>query len=206
MTMATPSSHNVIFVDTNLDTHFALTISDHDSVSDLKKRIESEHPSCFPKIGRIQIHGIKVKRNGHFYHLSDSMIVRSAFIGFNETWFLSVDVSALEDCRQNENPFSRVSLHQMDSIGIANNALLDFGDNDNNAIILPCNNQLQLLENKKDDREGVSVVRPCVSEHTAKEAEGGVKSSGNNDITTPLPGSIPKTDDRSHLNNEVQSL
>ncbi|XP_045812094.1 uncharacterized protein LOC123906270 isoform X1 [Trifolium pratense] len=198
MTMATPNSHNpnVIFIDTNLDTHFALTVSDHDSVFDLKKIIESEHPSCFPKIGPIQIHGIKVKRNGYFYHLSDSMIVKSAFSSFNKTWYLSVDVSALEDCRQNEKLLSHVSLHQMDSIGFANNGLVDSGDNNNNAIILPCSNQLQLLENKKDEREGVSV----------KEAQAGVKSSGNNEVTTPLPGSIPKTDDRSHLNNEVQSL
>ncbi|KAK2443526.1 COP1-interacting protein [Trifolium repens] len=195
--METPNSHNanVIFIDTNLDTHFALTVFDHDSVSDLKNRIELEHLSCFPKIGQIQIHGIKVKRNGYFYHLSDSMIVRSAFSGFNKSWFLSVDVSALEDCRQNEKLFS---LHQMETIGITNNPLIGSGDNNNNnnAIILPCNYQLQLLENKKDEREGVSV----------KEAEADVKSSGNNDVTIPLPDSIPKTDDRSHLNNEVQSL
>ncbi|XP_058753965.1 leashin-like [Vicia villosa] len=195
--MAAMSSDNrsVVFIDTNLDTHLALTISDHDTVSDFKKRIVLEHPLCFPKIGQIQINGIKVKRNGHFYHLSDSMIVKSAFSGYNKSWFLSVDVSALEDCRQNEQLFSHASLHRVD---------------DNNAIVLPCNYKLQMLENKQNEREGVAVVSPCVSKHSASKADtnlkAGVNLFGNNDGEVPLAGSIPKTDDRSRLNNEVPSL
>ncbi|RHN69307.1 hypothetical protein MtrunA17_Chr3g0123261 [Medicago truncatula] len=209
--MATPISDSgtVVFIDTNLDTHLALTVSDHDTVSDLKKLIVSEHASCFPKIGQIQIHGIKVKRNGHFYHLSDSMVVRSAFIGVNKSWFLSVDVSALEDSRPNEKLLPHGSLRQVESIGIVNNALVGSGG-DNNGIILPCNSQFQLLENKKDKREGVRVVSPCVSEHTAKDGvanlENGVKLLGDDDTAIPLLGSNSKTDDRRHLNNEVPSL
>ncbi|CAK8567232.1 unnamed protein product [Lathyrus sativus] len=208
--MAAPSSDNgsVVFIDTNLDTHLALTVSDQDTVSDFKKRIVLEHPLCFPKIGQIQINGIKVKRNGHFYHLSDSMIVKSAFSGFKKNWFLSVDVSALEDCRQNEQLFSHAFLHRVDSIGVANNALVRTSND--NAVILPCNYQLQTLENKRNESEGVPVVSPCVSEHSAKKGDTNLKadanSSGHNDMEVPLPSSILKTDDCSPLNKEVQSL
>jgi len=134
------------------------------------------------------------------------MVVRSAFIGVNKSWFLSVDVSALKDSRPNEKLLPHGSLHQVESIGIVNNALVGSGG-DNNGIILPCNSQLQLLENKKNEREGVHVVSPCVSEHTAKEAvadmENGVKLLGDDDTAIPLLGSNTKTD--RHLNNEVPS-
>jgi len=137
------------------------------------------------------------------------MVVRSAFIGVNKSWFLSVDVSALKDSRPNEKLLPHGSLRQVESIGIVNNALVGSGG-DNNGIILPCNSQLQLLENKKNEREGVHVVSPCVSEHTAKEAvanlENGVKILGDNKTAIPLLGSNSKTDDRRHLNNEVPSL
>lgn len=52
-----------------------------------------EHPLCFPQIGGINIHALKVKRRGFFYHLSDSMFVRSAFHGVSKSWFLSVEAS-----------------------------------------------------------------------------------------------------------------
>ncbi|CAI8598135.1 unnamed protein product [Vicia faba] len=207
--MAALSSDNgtVVFIDTNLDTHLALTVSDHDTVSDFKKRVVLEHPLCFPKIGQIQINGIKVKRNGHFYHLSDSMIVKSAFSGYNKSWFLSVDVSALEDCRQNEQLFSHASLCPVDSIGVVNNALVR--PSDDNAVILPCNYQLQMLEDKRNEKEGVP-VSPCVSEHSASKVvtnlKAGVNSSDHHDIEIPSPGSIPKIDDSGRLNNEVPGL
>jgi len=58
--MSTPISEygTAVFIDTNLDTHLARNIFDHDTVSDLKNLIVSKHLSCFPQIGQIQIHGI----------------------------------------------------------------------------------------------------------------------------------------------------
>ncbi|XLR32227.1 hypothetical protein S83_060127, partial [Arachis hypogaea] len=50
---------DVVFIDTNLDTHLAVLVSDHDTVSDLKERISSGHQSCFPKLGQIHIHAMK---------------------------------------------------------------------------------------------------------------------------------------------------
>ncbi|PWA39258.1 hypothetical protein CTI12_AA573520 [Artemisia annua] len=54
-----------------------------------------EHHQCFPAIGDIKIDSLKVKRRGRFYHLSDSMLVKSAFATVKDNWFLSLDASRL---------------------------------------------------------------------------------------------------------------
>ncbi|KAK7306201.1 hypothetical protein VNO77_44127 [Canavalia gladiata] len=207
--MASPNT-NVVFIDSNLDTHLALVVSDLDTVSDLKKRILSEHPLCFPKIGQIQIHGIKVKRKGYYYHLSDSMFVRSAFSGFNKSWFLSIDASALGVCGQNEQLFSHGSPNQLACLGIENNAVIGPGDN---AISDPSkrvssvdNFQLVQLVNKQDDNKEIPVTSPCVSEHTGKNLDTGVKSSGDNGARIPLPGSIPETEDGGFVDWKLPSV
>ncbi|XWS34670.1 hypothetical protein CRYUN_Cryun21dG0057400 [Craigia yunnanensis] len=94
---------NTVFIDTSLDTHLAMIVSDSDTVSDLKKKILYEHPLCFPNIGEIKINALKVKRKGYLYHLSDSMFVKSAFDGMSKSWFLSVDASSAEEHRENHN-------------------------------------------------------------------------------------------------------
>ncbi|KAJ1392867.1 hypothetical protein SESBI_35452 [Sesbania bispinosa] len=194
---------NVVFIDTSLDTHLALIVSDHDTVSDLKKKILSEHPLCFPKIGQIQIHGIKVMRRGYFYHLSDSMFVRSAFNGLDKSWFLSVDASPLGECGQNEQLFSHGSPNQVASLGLANNA----NSFPSKRLSSLDNLRLLQLENKLDVDEEIPVISPCVSEHNGKEAVKNletVKSSGNDDTGIPLPGSIPEKDDRCYVDHEVR--
>ncbi|XP_050938421.1 uncharacterized protein LOC103487735 isoform X3 [Cucumis melo] len=60
-------------------------------------KIEKEHPLCFPHLGTIKIHAIKVSRRGYFYHLSDSMYLKSAFVGYDDSWFLSIDASIVDD-------------------------------------------------------------------------------------------------------------
>ncbi|XP_026662213.2 dentin sialophosphoprotein-like [Phoenix dactylifera] len=82
-----------VFVDSNLDTHLAMVVSPDDTVADLKRKIRIEHALCFPNAGEITIQAIKVKRRSSFYHLSDSMLVRSAFDGIQGTWFLHIDAS-----------------------------------------------------------------------------------------------------------------
>ncbi|XP_023734405.1 uncharacterized protein LOC111882284 isoform X2 [Lactuca sativa] len=91
-------NRKTVFVDTSLDTHLATIVSDSDTVSDLKGKIMLEHRECFPAIGDIKIHCLKVKRRGNYYHLSDSMLVKSAFGNSQKNWFLSVDASHLEQC------------------------------------------------------------------------------------------------------------
>ncbi|CAJ1853479.1 unnamed protein product [Sphenostylis stenocarpa] len=182
--MATHNT-NVVYIDTNLDTRFALLVSDLDTVSDLKKSILLEHPLCFPQIGQIQIHGIKVEREGHFYHLVDSMPLRSAFTGSNKSWLVSVDATVLRECSQNNH---------VATVGIANNVLISGGDN---AIGSPSkrvstfgNFKLLQLENKLAENEEDLVPSPCVSQHTGKGAveklNTGVKSPIKNN---ELPGS-----------------
>ncbi|KAL2332709.1 hypothetical protein Fmac_013922 [Flemingia macrophylla] len=217
--MATQNA-NVVFVDTNLDTHFALVVSDFDTVSDLKKSIVSEHPLCFPKIGQIRIHGIKVKRRGHFYHLSDSMPVRSAFTGgSNKSWFLSVDASALGECVQNEHLVSNGSPH-----GIANNVLIASGDDvcgfpSNNVLIASGDDACGFpskrvsvsdnsrLESKHIDNGEVHVASPCVSEHTGRVASGnldmGVKLSSDIGAAITFPRPVFETAEHCVLNDLV---
>ncbi|XP_047321030.1 COP1-interactive protein 1-like [Impatiens glandulifera] len=84
-----------VYFDTSLDTHILLTVSDSDTVSDIRKKIVHEHLRCFPIFGPIEVHALKVKRKGNFYHLSESMLVRCAFEGVTKSWFLSVDASSL---------------------------------------------------------------------------------------------------------------
>ncbi|KAL8218878.1 hypothetical protein R6Q57_022251 [Mikania cordata] len=87
---------NTVFLTTSLDTRLATTVSVSDTVSHFKERIILEHRQCFPAMGNIKIHSLKVKRGGVFYHLSDSMPVKSAFGTTKRNWFVSVDASSLE--------------------------------------------------------------------------------------------------------------
>ncbi|KAJ0624098.1 hypothetical protein HanIR_Chr01g0039511 [Helianthus annuus] len=101
--MATAGEHDdgaanrkVVYLDTTLDTHLAMIVSDSDTVSDFKRKIMLEHHQLFPAIGDVKVECVKVKRKGSFYHLSDSMLVKSAFGATKRNWFASVDASRLE--------------------------------------------------------------------------------------------------------------
>ncbi|KAI3826729.1 hypothetical protein L1987_00782 [Smallanthus sonchifolius] len=90
------ANHNVVFVDTSLDTHLAMIVSESDTVSDFKRKITLEHRQLFPALGDIKVECLKIKRRGSFYHLSDSMLVKTAFGAAKRNWFVSVDASRLE--------------------------------------------------------------------------------------------------------------
>ncbi|KAF7813655.1 ankyrin repeat domain-containing protein 11-like [Senna tora] len=194
---AEPPSRTV-FIDTNLDTHLALIVSPADTVSDLKKKILLEHPLCFPKTGQIRIHAIKVKRRGYFYHLSDSMLVRSAFNGFNKSWFLSVDASESMEHEKNQISNSPGTSNQVVCRGIANNGLVRAIDIPINfpskrASDFNCSGLLQ-VEDRQDEMEYVPSVSPCVSEHigkgVVKNLETVVKPSGNDDCNVCEEGTL----------------
>ncbi|CAL0333118.1 unnamed protein product [Lupinus luteus] len=213
--MAESDNTNIIFIDTSLHTHLALFLSHKDTIFDLKKRIVVEHQLCFPKIGQIEIHAVKVKRKECFYHLSDSMFVRSAFNGVRKNWFLSVDASALvENGQHRQLLLSSGSPNKVACLAVTDNVLLAPVDNamdispkrvsDLNYSLLP------QLENKQDENEVVPLVSLGVSEHSGKEVITNlgtdVKSSGNNDTGNPLPRSVPETEDHRYVNNEHPSL
>ncbi|MCL7048038.1 hypothetical protein MKW94_017907 [Papaver nudicaule] len=80
-----------VFIDTNLQTHLVLTISNDDTVLELKIKVMSEHLNCFPGFGKIDVEAIKVERRECYYYLTDSLFAKSAFDGLNGTWHLHVD-------------------------------------------------------------------------------------------------------------------
>ncbi|XP_031480004.1 uncharacterized protein LOC116250498 isoform X2 [Nymphaea colorata] len=103
-----------VFVDSSLYTHMAVSVSPRDTVADLKSKIRTEHQSCFPALGDIVIHAIKVKRRRLLYHLSDSMLVKSAFNRQMRTWFLHMDVSTLCTFKHQEEPRQGLSTPEID--------------------------------------------------------------------------------------------
>lgn len=134
-----------VFINTSLDTHLAIIVSDVDTVSELKKKIMYEHPSCFPDFGRIQIHSVKVKRKRNFYHLSDSMLVKSAFGGVKKSWFLYLDASSPMKHSENWN-----------SCNPNSSKLLCITNTPNNGIILPFapSKRFSILDNSSSQQVG----------------------------------------------------
>ncbi|KAI3939208.1 hypothetical protein MKX01_002076, partial [Papaver californicum] len=53
------STNHTLFIDTALDTHLAINITNNDTVLHLKKKIMSEHFQCFPMLGKIDVYAIK---------------------------------------------------------------------------------------------------------------------------------------------------
>ncbi|KAI3930039.1 hypothetical protein MKW92_014899 [Papaver armeniacum] len=90
---AIESKDQTVFVETNLNTRFAVAFTDNDSVGHLKEKISSVHLNCFPVLGKINVRAIKVKRKKHFYHLSDSILVKIVFERVKGTRFLYVDAA-----------------------------------------------------------------------------------------------------------------
>ncbi|XP_068656768.1 uncharacterized protein [Aristolochia californica] len=88
------SELRTIFINSSMKTHMVMSVSDVDTVGDFKRKVAIEHSRCFPDKGDIEIHAMKVKRKSMFYHLANSMLVRSAFSGFNGTWFLYMDATS----------------------------------------------------------------------------------------------------------------
>ncbi|KAL9151641.1 hypothetical protein ABFS82_11G064800 [Erythranthe guttata] len=132
------ADNRTVFVDTSLDTHLAVTVSNSDTVSDFKRKTALEHMRCFPEIGEIHIHSLKVKRRAVFYHLPETMLVRSALQAGNSSWFLSADASATPARQLNQN-----SLQLDPSYGVKMDAK-NIDDN-NCRDLLPVVNVLQAL-------------------------------------------------------------
>ncbi|CAN1331479.1 hypothetical protein LINPERPRIM_LOCUS35337, partial [Linum perenne] len=117
------ASFNIVFIDTTLDTHLAMNVSYSDTVADLKKRIVEEHLLCFPKCGEIRIGGLKVKRRGSYYCLAESMLVKSAFDGVNNSWFISVEASSVSKGKEIEGFLSYEEEAGLALVSVENNGL-----------------------------------------------------------------------------------
>ncbi|CAI0426746.1 unnamed protein product, partial [Linum tenue] len=110
-----PASFKTVFIDTNLDTRLAVTISSSVTVADLKKKIMDEHPLCFPKLGEIKVDGLKVERRGFYYHLAESMLVTNAFDGLKEDWFVSIEASTVSMDKEVEPEIANLALMRMNN-------------------------------------------------------------------------------------------
>ncbi|KAK8605490.1 hypothetical protein V6N13_102268 [Hibiscus sabdariffa] len=175
--------YNTVFIDTSLDTHLAMIVSNSDTVSDLKKKIMYEHPLCFPNIGEIKINALKVDCKGILYHLSDSMFVKSAFGGMSENWFLSVDVSSVEEHRENHDSIKHDTGNVVACFGTGiNNSLADVVDllpgdmakrlsNNNDASLPQDRNDYRAKQNSASQQFGSSNSTKEHSEDLHKEAE-----------------------------------
>ncbi|KAK8913833.1 hypothetical protein KSP39_PZI023945 [Platanthera zijinensis] len=100
-----------LFLDTNLGTHFALSVPHDITAGDLKGKLGVEHFSCFPNLGKIKVHGLMVKKNSLFYHLSDSMAIKHVFEGAPETWFLHLMLHVKLIPSDSISPLSNSSPH-----------------------------------------------------------------------------------------------
>ncbi|KAI0488779.1 hypothetical protein KFK09_028618 [Dendrobium nobile] len=101
-----------LFVDTNLGTHFALSVSQDITAGDLKGKLIMEHFSCFPNLGKIKVHGLMVKKKSFFYHLSDSMAIKHVFEELSGTWLLHLNASSMQNALEDRSlSFSNSSPH-----------------------------------------------------------------------------------------------
>ncbi|XP_017620600.1 uncharacterized protein LOC108464837 isoform X1 [Gossypium arboreum] len=196
--------YHSIFIDSNLDTHLAMIVSDSETVSDLKKKILYEHPLCFPNIGEIKINALKVKRKGFLYHLSDSMFVKSAFGGVSRSWFLSVDASSAKEHRENHNSIEPDAGNIVACFGTGiNNYSVDVVDllpvdkakrlsNVNDAPLLQDRDDCHAKQNSASQQFGFSNSTKENSGNLCKEAEHTADS--NNQVSLPATntGSRPK--------------
>ncbi|EEF46071.1 hypothetical protein RCOM_1189860 [Ricinus communis] len=82
----------LVFIDTNIGTHIAASVSPDITAADFKRELEREHLSFFPTLGEIKAHVLMVRRKSCFYHLTESLPIKYAFQGLKGTWFLHVKV------------------------------------------------------------------------------------------------------------------
>ncbi|KAG8386014.1 hypothetical protein BUALT_Bualt03G0105000 [Buddleja alternifolia] len=84
-----------VFIDTNLGTHLAVPVSSDITVKEFKRELEKMHLNCFPEFGNIRVNALMVKQKSCCYHLSESLPLKYAFVGSDNTWFLQMDVHRL---------------------------------------------------------------------------------------------------------------
>ncbi|TVU13453.1 hypothetical protein EJB05_40510, partial [Eragrostis curvula] len=92
-----------LFLDTDLGTRLALLVAPDTTIRRLKAQVAEEHAVVFPELGPVAVKSFQVHRKGALYHLSESMIVTSAFTRVKGGYFLHVkmvEAAASMHCRQ----------------------------------------------------------------------------------------------------------
>ncbi|KAJ0253286.1 Ubiquitin-protein ligase [Hirschfeldia incana] len=81
-----------VFVETNLGTRIAMTVSLDITSPDFKRKLEETHASCLPSLGEIRVHGLMVQRKSHFYYLAQSVPIKYIFRGnHSQPWFIHAE-------------------------------------------------------------------------------------------------------------------
>ncbi|KAG5604857.1 hypothetical protein H5410_026349 [Solanum commersonii] len=188
------TSYKTVFIDTNLDTHLAVIVSDSDTISDLKKKLVFEHLRCFPEMSELKISSVKVKRKRHYYHLPDTMLVRGVFEGSKKEWFLSVDASRFQ-CLENDQGLLCIAYPQIETENL-----------------LPCDS-FNAMDKQKvfDTSESYPASGNLASSSIVKHKEvakvigefKSVKRAGNSQELSPRSGPVAKKRKIKHKEDRV---
>ncbi|GKA50191.1 hypothetical protein Tco_0743264 [Tanacetum coccineum] len=184
-------------------------------------KIILEHRQCFPAVGDIKIDSLKVKRSGRFYHLPDSMLVKSVFATVKGDWFLSVDASRLAQ---------GVGIQQVDNYKVGDrlalpcatdNRLVDQGSPSTHLTIVPTANHVvssvnlfttgssdkDYLKNTEEDRPSDNEInskkRTLVqTESLVEDASGVEKKRKTEEKEASVKASEDVGDENIRTNNE----
>ncbi|KAM0938650.1 hypothetical protein DsansV1_C22g0170191 [Dioscorea sansibarensis] len=82
-----------LFVESNLGTHLAISVPPDFTVALLKGKLAYEHFICFPDFGEIKVQKVMVKQKSVLYQLPDSMVIKCAFQGLSNSWFIHMEAT-----------------------------------------------------------------------------------------------------------------
>ncbi|CAO2829390.1 unnamed protein product [Amaranthus hypochondriacus] len=159
-----------VFIDTDLDTHFAVYVSSLTSIGSLKQQIAAEHYKFFPDCGAVTIKSLLVKHQGIYYHLSDTMLLKTVFHGVADSWIVFADVWA---------PALSQNLDVCASLKIAENTNKKGNDNSSPPVGCQQLDQSHAVDASLDTnngiyktgREGIKTNEEALPSHTNKIPE-----------------------------------
>ncbi|KAH0925866.1 hypothetical protein HID58_018122 [Brassica napus] len=83
-----------VFVETNLGTRIAMTVSLDITSPDFKRKLEETHKSCLPTLGEIRVHALMVHRKSQFYYIAQSVPIKFIFRdNHSKPWFIHAEAT-----------------------------------------------------------------------------------------------------------------
>ncbi|CAN7104677.1 unnamed protein product [Brassica rapa subsp. narinosa] len=83
-----------VFVETNLGTRIAMTVSLDITSPDFKRKLEETHASCLPTLGEIRVHALMVHRKSQFYYIAQSVPIKFIFRdNHSKPWFIHAEAT-----------------------------------------------------------------------------------------------------------------
>ncbi|CAH8362580.1 unnamed protein product [Eruca vesicaria subsp. sativa] len=89
-----------VFVETNLGTRIAMTVSLDITSADFKRKLEETHESCLPSLGEIRVHGLMVHRKAQFYYLAQSVPIKYIFRDNQKPWFIHAEARLVNSSQE----------------------------------------------------------------------------------------------------------